>query len=158
MGFVWELDLPKPLKFLLLAMADHADHDGRNVYPGVELLAWKTGDHPRTVQRNLRELEALGLIEVEAAGGGVVRGGLRGRATVYRLTLWKGDNLPPFRPREVIPNQSTTPAPLRAEPRRHGARNPGASATPTVLEPSEEPSVAELVENSVENPTPEGTT
>jgi len=101
MGMVWELDLDKPLKFLLLAMADNADHDGNPVSPGVELVAWKTGDHPRTVQRQLRQLEELKLIEVVDEGGGLTRGpggGLRGKATEYRLLLWNGAKLPPFGP------------------------------------------------------------
>jgi hypothetical protein len=42
-GLVRELDLPHNEAWLLMAMADHADHSGRNVYPGVSLLAWKTG-------------------------------------------------------------------------------------------------------------------
>lgn len=114
MGMVWELDLPKPLKFLLLALADHADHTGENAYPGVKLLAWKTGDSERTVHRGLRRLEELNLIEVVEAGGGVMRGrggGLRGRATVYRLTLDNGDKLAPFQGGRVIPTVSTTMSP-----------------------------------------------
>lgn len=99
MAMVWELDLPKPEKFLLLALADHADHEGRNVYPGVNLLAWKTGDTRRTVQRLLRRLEARGLIEAVRPGGGIIGGpgeGLRGRVTLYRLTLANGAKLSPF--------------------------------------------------------------
>jgi hypothetical protein len=38
-GLVWELDLPHNEAWVLMAMADHADHDGQNVYPGIPLLA-----------------------------------------------------------------------------------------------------------------------
>lgn len=114
MGLVWELDLPQNLKFLLLAMADHADHHGGNVRPSVGLLAWKVGSNRRTVQRHLRQLEGLSLIEVEKPGGGILAGvgdGRTGRATVYRLTLGNGVKAPPFRADEVIPSESTTAAP-----------------------------------------------
>lgn len=93
MGEVWGLDLPKPLKFTLLALADHADHDGRNAYPGVGLLAWKLGDDRRTVQRSLRKLEAMGIIEAVA----YTKGG-HGRATVYTIHTEKGVKLPPRNP------------------------------------------------------------
>lgn len=101
MGMVWELDLDKPLKFLLLALADHADHEGENARPGVPLLAWKTGDSERTVHRGLRRLEDLKLIEKVEQGGGLMPGPgqtMQGRATVYRLTLERGTQLPPRRP------------------------------------------------------------
>jgi hypothetical protein len=126
MGIVWELDLAKPLKFLLLALADHADHNGENAYPGIRLLAWKTGDSERTVHRGLRALTDLGLIEVVEAGGGLMRGrggGLRGRATVYRLTLDNGDTLAPFEGGRVIPSPSTTVTP-RAVNDDIGGREP----------------------------------
>jgi pyocin large subunit-like protein len=92
MGDVWALDLAKPLKFLLLALADHADHNGRNAYPGVDLLAWKTGDNRRTVQRNLRKLEDLGLIVADWAPTGG-----RGLATRYTIQTVNGVKLSPFR-------------------------------------------------------------
>ena len=38
-GMVWDLDLPHPELLVLLAITDHANHDGRNMYPGVALLA-----------------------------------------------------------------------------------------------------------------------
>ena len=99
MALVWELDLPKPEKFLLLAIADHADHTGRGARPGVRLLAWKTGDTRRTVQRNLRKLEDRGLVRIVRYGGGLVDGpgfGRVGRATEYRLELWNGVKLAPY--------------------------------------------------------------
>lgn len=118
MGLVWELDLDKPLKFTLLALADHADHNGDGARPSVGLLAWKTGDTRRTIQRHLRALEALGLIEpIHDPTGGLVRSGaggnLVGRATTYRLTLDKGAKLPPFVPRALSPDNP--------QGRHHGA-------------------------------------
>lgn len=51
MAIVWESDLPQREKFVLLAYADHADHQGNNVFPSVGLIAWKTGYSPRSIQR-----------------------------------------------------------------------------------------------------------
>lgn len=57
MGRVWDLDLARPQQTVLLALADHADHEGGNVFPSVALVAWKTGYSYRQVQRILRTLE-----------------------------------------------------------------------------------------------------
>ena len=43
MGWVWDQDLPRDEKFILLAYADHANHEGYNVYPAVATVAKKTG-------------------------------------------------------------------------------------------------------------------
>ncbi len=62
MGKVWELDLPANEKFVLLALADHADHDGNNVFPGLELIAFKTGYTTQQVRRIERKLETRGIL------------------------------------------------------------------------------------------------
>lgn len=63
MGLVYNADLPATEKAILLAYADHADHEGNNVYPSIELVAWKTGYSERTVQRMTRNLETAGILE-----------------------------------------------------------------------------------------------
>jgi len=109
MGAIWDLDLPHEIAWTLMAYADHADHDGRNCYPGTKLIAYKTGYSTRQVQRCTADLLSRGLLVVERQGGG------RGHATVYRINLdrapmkkkepetptaetfpVKGDNLSPF--------------------------------------------------------------
>jgi len=40
---------------LALALADHADDDGENIYPGVESLSRKTLQSKRTIQYQLRK-------------------------------------------------------------------------------------------------------
>ena len=53
---------------LLLALADFADDAGGNVFPSVDKMAEKTRTSRRTVQRNLRQLVADGvLVEVRPA-------------------------------------------------------------------------------------------
>ena len=62
MAWVWDQDIPREQKFVLLAYADHADHDGGNIYPAVDTIAKKTGYSDRSVQRVTRELVAVGLL------------------------------------------------------------------------------------------------
>lgn len=68
MGKVWDTDLPSNKKFVLLAYADHAHHDGTNIYPAIETIAEKTGYHERSVQRITRELEAEGYLVPDGQG------------------------------------------------------------------------------------------
>jgi len=56
MGLVFDADLPRDQKYILLAYADHADHNGENIFPSVPLIAWKTGYSERQVQRITQEL------------------------------------------------------------------------------------------------------
>ena len=78
----WELDLSSNRKFILLELADHADPDGRHVFPSKGFIARRTGYSVRQIQRILHELEDLGLIEPVA-----YRKGGRGMATEYDLHL-----------------------------------------------------------------------
>ena len=50
------------LKNVLLALAWHADPNGRNAFPSVNTIAQRTGYRRRTVQKALRELEAQEII------------------------------------------------------------------------------------------------
>lgn len=105
MALVWELDLPKPEKFLALALADFADDDGGNIYPSVARLAWKTSDSTRNVRRLLRRLEESGLLVIVQRGGGRFGFTGRGITTLYRLDPTKADILSPFtspRPLSVV--------------------------------------------------------
>ena len=56
-------------KAVAVALADHADDKGANVYPSIARLVAKTELSERTVQRVLRELEKLGIIVTDTVGG-----------------------------------------------------------------------------------------
>lgn len=73
MGLVWELRLPPNQRTVLLAMADHADHAGRNISAGMPLIAWKTDYSVREVQRIVAELVETGLVVIVAARNGKPR-------------------------------------------------------------------------------------
>lgn len=78
---------------LALALADHADDNGEHIWPGVRLLAEKTRQSERSVQRQLRKMEQEEwLIKVSVRKVG------RGQTVEYRINpAWlKGDNLSPF--------------------------------------------------------------
>lgn len=51
-------------KFILLAMADHADHDGTGIYPGNTELSRKTGYSKRTIKNAQDSLKDKGIIEL----------------------------------------------------------------------------------------------
>lgn len=138
MGAVWELDLRPPAKHVLLALADHADHDGGNVHPSVGLVSWKTGYSERQVQRIIAQLERAGILEVvDHADGG------RGHATLYRIRTEKGVKLSPFiRAKKGV----KTPPIAGVEPDQKGDIHDGervtsgtpkgdTGVTPTVKEP-----------------------
>lgn len=70
---VWGADLPANEQWVLMAMADHADHLGRNVRPGGRLLAAKTGYDIRSIKRIQKALLERGIIErVRRTTGGTI--------------------------------------------------------------------------------------
>jgi DNA-binding transcriptional ArsR family regulator len=70
MGKVWRTDLPTPEKMVLLVIADHANDDGTNAWPGIATIARKTSISERSVQRHLKTLEDANLITIIKQGGG----------------------------------------------------------------------------------------
>lgn len=81
MGLVWD-HYPRGGGELLtaLALADHADHEGKNVRPGIAGLARKTRQSIRTVQNHVSRMRRdQWLLPVRHALGG------RGFATEYRI-------------------------------------------------------------------------
>lgn len=89
-GLVWELELTHSQQSILMAMADHAEHDGSKVFPSVARISWKTGysdRHVRRVMKDLRNMEILVLVE-EAT---------RRRPREYRIDISAGKKKPKFR-------------------------------------------------------------
>jgi len=87
MAWVWEQDMPREMKFVLLAYADHADHNGKDIYPGIESIAKKTGYDERSIQRITKKLcEAGYLIE---DGNGLPTG--RGYTRRWSMPIEMGD-------------------------------------------------------------------
>ncbi|MBI5951879.1 MAG: DnaD domain protein [Chloroflexi bacterium] len=72
MGLVWELqespDFGRAEKFVLMAYADHADSNGKNIYPSINLVMKKTFYEERNVQKITRALENLGYLVADGMG------------------------------------------------------------------------------------------
>ena len=87
MSWVWDQPIERDEKFVLLAYADHADHDGNNIYPAVATVAKKTGYSERSVQRITRLLvQHSWLIE---------EGTSRYQTHVFSIPIYRGDILSP---------------------------------------------------------------
>ena len=95
-GLVWELDLTHSQQSILLAMADHAEHDGSQVFPSIALIAWKTGYSKRQVKRVIGELRELGILIL-------VKEANRYRPREYRIDVSAGKQKAPFRGDIVSP-------------------------------------------------------
>ncbi len=99
MSAVWELQLAREEKLVLLAIADHADDDGL-AWPSLSRIAWKCGyQQKRTVSDIVRRLIEAGVLEtVERAAGP--------RPTKYRVRPEMAASLPPFDPNTYRRGQS----------------------------------------------------
>ena len=89
MGKTWELDLPANKMLVLLAMGDHADHNGDNVYPGMALIAYKTGYSERQVKRIVAQLVKDGIL-VEHKGRSTLG------TKMYSIDVDAGTHKPPY--------------------------------------------------------------
>jgi hypothetical protein len=68
-GKVWDMRLGSgPRKTVLLAYADHADHEGKNMYPSVAMIVFKTEYSEATVHRCVKELIEMGLLVPDGTG------------------------------------------------------------------------------------------
>ena len=101
---VWGLDVPHHEQAVLLALADHADDHGGNVYPSIGYVAWKLGYSERQVHRIMADLRQRNVIVVTRAA--------RGKFPAhYRLEF---GNLPikdPYRPRSSGPSSPASGGP-----------------------------------------------
>lgn len=72
MGWVWDRSRSKGTeRLLMLAIADHAHHDGTGAYPSNETLAEMLGGvDESTVRRLIRKCVALGELDVKYNAGG----------------------------------------------------------------------------------------
>lgn len=140
MARVWEIELPAEQQQVMLVIADHADDDGRDAYPGIERIAWKVGKQQRAVQYIIKRLCAAGILEVVAH----TMGG-RGLRKEFSIHLEKGAKKAPFVPsykRVQNPAQKGAKStPERVQPAtQKGATGDTAHAWPSISEPSLEPS------------------
>lgn len=131
MTWVWEHSPASGGELLVqLAIADHASDDGTNAWPSVETLARKCRVHPRTIQRSIRSLVAMGQLAVVEHGGNVAGRSRREQPNAYTVTMRH-----PVADRHPVAAED-------APPRQDAADPPGVGATQTIHEPSTEPSIS----------------
>lgn len=94
MSAVWERAFTHAEKLVLLAMADHANDEGRRCYPSVEKIAWKSGYSRRQVQRIIHDLTDRGVLTVEAEATWI-------SPTEYAIHPEAAPPLPPFHPKRL---------------------------------------------------------
>lgn len=120
---------------LALALADHASDDGTRVFPSVRALSEKTRQSERTVQYQLRNMEAIGwLILVGAGNGG------RSMSREYRISLdWiKGAEIAPFQKGATDDTKGATDSTKGCNPRQERVQPiaPANNHHGTIKEPS----------------------
>jgi Helix-turn-helix domain len=129
MGSVYGIELSHPQQAILLAMADHAQDDGTDVFPSIARLAWKTGYDDRQVKRIIKDLRAEGVL-VEVAPPA------QHRPTEYRIDLEAATKKPSFESKKARGDISDRGD--IGDPRGDISDPPG--VTPRPPEPSREPS------------------
>ena len=96
-GAAFYVQIPTVEKLVLLCLCDHSNDAGENVFAAIRVLAIKTGVSERTVQRTIKRLEGLGLVQTVSGGDGPGDGK---RVRILRETLFreahKGDRLSPL--------------------------------------------------------------
>lgn len=78
-GHIWDIDIPAAQRMVLLAMVDHADHDGEHINAPIRYIAWKTGYSARNTARIVDTLIKAGLLIVTKQG--------LGEASEYKFDL-----------------------------------------------------------------------
>ncbi len=145
MGLCWPLKMEPGPKAVLISLADQANDHGY-CWPATNTIALRTCLHQRTVQRALRDLEALGLLQTDI-------GAMKSNRYVLTVTAYlerqkQADELAELaktaaRPLpEMVPTPGTMPPPAQCHPRHHATPTPGTMpppprhhATLTVTEP-----------------------
>ncbi len=149
-GRVWDLDLPHGEKYVLLAMADHADHQGCNIHPSIGLIAWKTDYSERQVFRIIQELRTKGLLVLEEDnyGSGI-------RSNRYRIDFTNAPFKPDFRGRDEPkkrPKSRRTPDMMSPLHPRGPLTKP--KRTPDTIESSYTDSIVSPHDDSIVSPDP----
>jgi DnaD/phage-associated family protein len=143
MGQVWDIDVPLRDLVVLLALTDHADDDGANMWPSLPRLAWKVGASVDTVRRSIRRMVKAGMLEETKRPG---------KTTVYHMN-W--DACPRKKPYD--PLQFATPSkmqPLARQPKKVRATPSKAmQGEPSITNHPTTTTVAVVTESEPERPT-----
>lgn len=132
MDNVWKLSIPPHHAWILMALADHADDTGENIFPSIARIAWKTGLSSRQVRRTMSELRECGLIEVYDYKESGTR--------VYRLNFEKAQKKSPFKSKTTVSEWGDIMSPLTPMTGGDDAHD-SPPLSPVTAKPSVKPSV-----------------
>lgn len=142
MGQVWEVALPANEQIILLSLADHADHEGHNIFPSDNLTAWKCGYSRRTVIRLKQKLIERGVLveDVKRFGG----------TTIYSINI---DAAPKKKPRKnrgvcqsVTCDIQVSHKPSKRECTSTNTENSGTLSRETEIQKSSAERIAQIAE------------
>lgn len=150
MGLVWKSSLPRDMKFIALANADHANDDGTSVFPSRKSVARMTGYSDRSVQLITHQLVSAGILVEE----GESRYGTRqyrfdlDALAAYKLPLTKGGE-------EISPGEEKTPGGAKKAAERGEETSPNPSiSNPSKRHPSKSRAVLLIPFSSDDLPPP----
>lgn len=136
-GAVWDMALPKEEKYILLAYADKADHEGYGVFPSYGLVAWMTGYTRRHVMRVVAKLEEQKIMVIVKSGG-KGKHGTPDSVNEWRIDIDAAPKSKPRRKTRVPGDTGVTPP---VTPESSPPVTP-VSPDPSVVDPSSEHSKA----------------
>lgn len=148
MGWIWDAGISdKTEKYVLLAYADHADHDGGGIFPSMALIAWKTGVSERHLIRVKQKLilkgymVELGISKYQTPIYKIIKGALPKRDEWRRKEPGRKAN---------TPDTSVTPDTVSGVtneviPLTTVVNTPDTSVTQTVMEPSRETDTRQIL-------------
>jgi hypothetical protein len=125
-------------KFVLLAIADHADKEGV-AWPGVPRLAQMVGRSERTVQRCLEELELLGDLKREIHGANVPHRRRSYQSNLYRIPIGEVRTQNPFGKGRAVVTETTPLAQEMTHLTSSGDTSDPGGMTPVTPKSSAEP-------------------
>lgn len=109
-------------RLIMLALADHADDEGR-CYPSIQRLCRRTGLSERAVQTNIKKLGDQGYVRI-------IRGGGKGHSNLYFVSANPASNAPKETPNPAAdaPRRKCTPAADAPQTPQQMRLNPAADA------------------------------
>jgi hypothetical protein len=152
---VWEHSRATGSAFVvMLRLAERADRQGC-AWPGVESLARDCRCSRSTVKRSLKELQALGELEVVVKGGGR-RADRRYATNLYKVLVHTAQDEPPGLPDgpQSACSRSTNPDPVGPAVDHKPITEPSRTAAGPVENFVDHAAYAKLCRDLLKNPTP----
>jgi len=153
-AIVWKRDFGGASRKLIAArLADHADDEGRGIWPSVERVAAQCNVSPRTVQRVLADFVDEKILVIVDEGG---RGRGSTRRYDFNMAVVKGLPVAKWKPDEPAEIKGDTVSPLESQGDNEAPKGDSGDVlgchgdTQTAIEPPVEPPVVSVRERAGE--------